>query len=98
MYGSDVKPADILSCKVPPPSSYAFKGFAQLVKELHQVEDLAKTAEPPASNGAALNRDTSASRRVVFPAYSAPRGFYRFGSGSNRGSRQELGSQQSPDS
>jgi hypothetical protein len=97
VYGKTVSPGDILGGRVPPPSAFAFKGFSQLVDDLHDVEAFSRGTEPPAEKPPAhdaLSRESSTRR--VFPAYTSPRGFYRFGSsvGSNRGSRQELGSQE----
>lgn len=79
IYGKPVTPADILEGKVPPPSAFSFKGFNQLVGDLHALEDFGAASEPPK-----LQRKVSQNRRV-WRAYETPRGFHRFGSNNSRG-------------
>ena len=73
IYGKAVTPSDILEGRVPPPSAFSFRGFSQLIDDLHVLEEVGMS-EPPK-----FQRKRSQPRRR-WHAYDTARGFHRFGS------------------
>ncbi|CAL5223814.1 g6385 [Coccomyxa viridis] len=85
IYGKDnIQPADILNGKTPPPSAFAFPGFSALIDDLHALEALRKKEIPPEMLLRRPSRQDSSSRGPRQGFTGGPRGFHRFGSGSNR--------------
>ena len=85
IYGKDsIQPADILSGKTPPPSAFTFPGFSALIDDLHALEALREKAIPPEMLLRRPSRQDSSSRGPRQGFTGGPRGFHRFGSGSNR--------------
>ncbi len=78
IYGKAVTPTDILEGRVPPPSAFSFKGFGQLVDDLHVVEEYAAGSVPP------KYQRKSSQPRKAWRAYETVRGFHRFGSNNSR--------------
>ncbi len=85
IYGKDsIQPADILNGKTPPPSAFAFPGFSALIDDLHALEALRKKEIPPELLLRRPSRQDPSSRGPRQGFTGGPRGFHRFGSGSNR--------------
>ena len=85
IYGKDsIQPVDILSGRTPPPSAFAFPGFSALIDDLHALEALRKKEIPPEVALRRPSRQDSSSRGPRHGFTGGPRGFHRFGSGSNR--------------
>lgn len=78
IYGKEVSPTDILEGKVPPPSAFSFRGFGQLVDDLHVVEGFGADNTPPK-----FQRKSSQPRKA-WRAYETVPGFHRFGSNNSR--------------
>jgi hypothetical protein len=89
IYGKEVRPSDVLDGKVPPPSAFSFQGFSRLIDDLHQIEEFASDNKMPLLERSSLRSDFSNHR--PHPAYSAPRGFHRYGSSGSRSSRLDQG-------
>ncbi|CAL8463487.1 g3021 [Coccomyxa elongata] len=73
IYGKAVTPSDILEGRVPPPSAFSFRGFSQLVDDLHVLEHFGMS-EPP------MFQRKRSQPRWRWHAYDTVRGFHRFGS------------------
>ena len=85
IYSKDsIQPADILSGKTPPPSAFTFPGFSALINDLHALEALREKEIPPEMLLRRPSRQDSSSRGPRQGFTGGPRGFHRFGSGSNR--------------
>jgi hypothetical protein len=68
--------------QVPPPSAFAFRGFSQLIEDLHALEALCSdgSAPPALVPGKPARSNSRGHAQQQKPAYSLPRGFHRYGS------------------